>query len=516
MERRQSLEDQLRCPVCLDVFTEPLMLQCGHSYCKCCVRSMTMDVLGQLQCPVCRCPVDGDSPSPNVSLARIIEALQEVSVSGGAQPETCPQHHNPLSLYCEDERTVICGLCGSIGAHRGHKITPVSSVYSHMKVTNHTCELHHWSQEDISCLMTEFQQHKRKLEDQICKLANNKSRITNESDVLKWVVRKEFGELQRYLEVEEAGFMQQVETSAAVLISSLQNQTDQLNQNLNRLQEAQNTLQDLSNEGHLDFIMKYGSIAPRFREVQELQHRDERIFSSLNFKPGFNHNDIKLTVWKRLQRKVLPALEPLRLDPQTAHPMLELHRGDTVVSCGALLRRLPDNPERFSYSYCVLANRGFSSGKHYWEVEVGNKPKWRLGLIKGTTNRKAKLVKTPESGVWLIGLKDGVYEAFTSPRVILPVSCPPRRLGLFLDYEGRALTFYNVDSPEELVFIYSFRLDVQGKVCPLLDVCWHDRGNNKQPLVLPQPHPVPQPHPIPQPYPLPLPHPVPQPHKHDK
>lgn len=35
-----------------------------------------MDLLGQLQCPVCRCAVDGDSPPPNVSLARIIEALQ--------------------------------------------------------------------------------------------------------------------------------------------------------------------------------------------------------------------------------------------------------------------------------------------------------------------------------------------------------------------------------------------------------------------------------------------------------
>ncbi|XP_039980919.1 E3 ubiquitin-protein ligase TRIM50-like isoform X1 [Xiphias gladius] len=500
MERRQSLEEQLRCPVCLDVFTEPLMLQCGHSYCRCCVRSMTMDLLGQLQCPVCRCAVDGDSPPPNVSLARIIEALQEVSVSGGAQLQSCPQHHNPLSLYCEDEQTVICGLCGSIGVHRGHKITPVSAVYSRMK-------------EDISCLMTEFQHQKRKLEDQICKMAYNKSRITsiggddlrccslsnqNESDVLKWVVRKEFGELRRCLEVEEAGFMQQVETATSVLISSLQSQTDQLNQNLNRMQEAQNTLQDLSNEGHLDFIMKYGSIAPRFRESKELQQREERLFSSVNFRPGFNHNDIKLTVWKRLHRKVLPAPELLKLDPQTAHPMLELHHGDTVVVCGALLRRLPDNPERFTYSYCVLANRGFSSGKHYWEVEVDNKPKWRLGLIKGTTNRKSKLVKNPESGVWLIGLKDGVYEAFSSPRVVLPVSTPPRRVGLFLDYEGGGLTFYNSDSPDELGFIYSFRLEFQGKVYPLLDICWHNRGYNKQPLVLPQPH---REHPLPLPKP---------------
>ncbi|KAI3364716.1 hypothetical protein L3Q82_011489, partial [Scortum barcoo] len=453
-----------------------------------CVRSMTMDLLGQLQCPVCRCAVDGDSPPPNVTLARIIEALQEVSVSGGAQPEVCPQHHNPLSLYCEDERMVICGLCGSIGAHRGHKITPVSSVYSHMK-------------EDISCLMTEFQHQKRKLEDQICKMVYNKSRITNESDVLKWVVRKEFGELRRYLEVEEAGFMQQVETSAAVLISSLQNQTDQFKPEPeptagSREHSAgpeQRRTSGLYHEVRIDRSQVTNKTAFhlslfRFREIQELQQKEERIFSSLNFKPGFNHNDIKLTVWKRLHRKVLPAPELLKLDPQTAHPMLELHHGDTVVACGALLRRLPDIPERFSYSYCVLANRGFSSGKHFWEVEVGDKPKWRLGLIKGTTSRKAKLVKNPESGVWLIGLKDGVYEAFASPRVVLPVSCPPRRVGLFLDYEGRGLTFYNSDSPEELAFLYSFRLEVQGKVYPLLDVCWHDRGDNKHPLVLPQPH----------------------------
>ncbi|KAJ7990528.1 hypothetical protein DPEC_G00301270 [Dallia pectoralis] len=141
MDRRESfvsLEDQLRCPVCLEVFAEPLMLQCGHSYCRSCVRSMTMDPVGQLQCPVCRCAVDGDSPPPNVSLARIVDALRELAGLEGTQPEICPEHHNPLSLYCEEDQTVICGICGSIGAHHGHKITPVCSVYSRMKVSNCT------------------------------------------------------------------------------------------------------------------------------------------------------------------------------------------------------------------------------------------------------------------------------------------------------------------------------------------------------------------------------------------
>ncbi|XP_066551314.1 E3 ubiquitin-protein ligase TRIM50-like [Amia ocellicauda] len=470
----ESLENQLLCPVCLEVFAEPLMLQCGHSYCKSCVRSMTLDPFGQLQCPVCRCEVDGDSPPPNVTLARIVDALRELS---GAQPETetCLQHHNPLSLYCEDDHAVICGLCGSIGAHRGHKITPLGSVYSRMK-------------EDISCLMTELQTQKRKLEQQICKMAYNKSRITNESDVFKWVIRKEFGELRRCLEVEEARFMETVESKAAALLGSIQGQVDEMTQVLGKFQEAEGTLERLNNESHLGFIAKYGSIAPRFRESQQQQQRGERTYSAIAFKPGFHHDDIKITVWKRLHRRVLPAPEHLKLDPLTAHPMLQLSHSDTVVECGAVPTRHPNNPERFSYSYCVLATRGFSSGKHYWEVGVEGKPKWRLGLVKGTTGRKGKLPKSPESGVWLIGLKEGrLYEAFATPRVPLPLCAQPAKIGVFLDYEKGEISFYNADSPHELGFLYKFQAELQGKVYPLLDVCWHGRGANKQALTLLQP-----------------------------
>ncbi|KAK3531082.1 hypothetical protein QTP70_010368 [Hemibagrus guttatus] len=433
----ESLEEQLRCPVCLEVFSEPLMLQCGHSYCRGCVRSMGMDPLGQLQCPVCRCAVDGDSPPPNVALARIVDALREISEPGQGPPETCNQHHNPLSLYCEEDQTLICGLCGSIGSHRAHKVTPISSVYSRMK-------------EDISCLLTNFQIQKRKLEEQICKMAYNKSRITNESDVLKWVVRKEFGELRHYVELEEASFMQKVENTASTLISSIQTQADHMSQLLAKFQEAEGTLEALSNESHLDFItLCYTTTC----------------YTVYNLSP-----------------------ECLKFDPLSAHPMLQLSEDLTSVECGVLVNRLPNNPERFSYSYCVLANRGFSSGKHYWEVQVGEKPKWRLGLIKGTACRKSKLPKSPEGGVWLIGLKEGrLYEAFTTPRVSLPLMNQPQRLGVFLDYDRGELMFYNADSPDELGFIYSYQAELQGKVYPLFDVCWHERGANKLPITLPQP-----------------------------
>lgn len=135
MARKMSidqLEDQLLCPVCLEVFKEPLMLQCGHSYCKACLVALSGDLEGQFLCPVCRKAVDCSSSPPNVSLARVVEALQAAG-SSDLHEASCPDHHNPLSLFCQQDQEVICGLCGIIGTHQQHKVTPVSTVYSRMK-----------------------------------------------------------------------------------------------------------------------------------------------------------------------------------------------------------------------------------------------------------------------------------------------------------------------------------------------------------------------------------------------
>lgn len=126
-----ELEDRLQCPICLEVFKEPLMLQCGHSYCKGCLVSLSRHLDSELRCPVCRQEVDSSSPPPNVSLARVIEALQ---FPGDPEPKVCEHHRNPLSLFCERDQELICGLCGLLGSHRHHRVTPVSTVYSRMKV----------------------------------------------------------------------------------------------------------------------------------------------------------------------------------------------------------------------------------------------------------------------------------------------------------------------------------------------------------------------------------------------
>ncbi|XP_050181565.1 E3 ubiquitin-protein ligase TRIM50 [Myiozetetes cayanensis] len=489
MARKMSLaelEEQLLCPICLEVFREPLMLQCGHSFCQPCTLSLHGEGQeGQFPCPVCRQPVPRSPPAPNVTLARLIEVLRS---RGEAEPtpESCPTHHNPLSLFCELDHEVICGLCGTIGAHRQHRLTPIPAVHCRMK-------------EELSVLLTNIQQCQRNLEEQCSKLINNKSRVAAEVDVYKWVVRKEFQELHRYIDEEKATFLRSIEGKAAQLISSIEAQVKQTSDALQRLREMQSSLEALGNENQLDFVRKYGS--SQFRSELPSLHPGDGTFSPVSFKPCFHQDDIKMTVWKRLHRRVLPAPEALKLDPVTAHPLLELSKGDTVVQCG-LSQRRDSNPKRFNSSNCILTSKGFSCGRHYWEVIVGTRNHWRLGVIRGTVSRKGKLSKCPESGVWLIGLKDGkVYEAFSSPRVPLPLTARPRRIGLFLHYERGQLSFYNADSPDELSPIYTFQAEFQGQLYPIVDLCWPERGSYSPPIILPMPtasrHPW-APHPAPR------------------
>ncbi|XP_047635803.1 E3 ubiquitin-protein ligase TRIM50 isoform X4 [Phacochoerus africanus] len=280
-----ELEDRLQCPVCLEVFKEPLMLQCGHSYCKGCLLSLSRHLDSELRCPVCRQEVDSSSSPPNVSLARVIEALQ---LPGDPEPQVCTHHRNPLSLFCEKDQELICGLCGLLGSHQHHRVTPVSTVYSRMK-------------EELAALISDLKQEQKKVEEQVAKLVNNRTRIVNESDVFSWVIRREFQELHHLVDEEKARCLEGVEGHTRGLVASLDMQLEQARGAQERLAQATCMLEQFGNESHHEFI-RYHSTASS-AELQQARLL-EGAFSPISFKPGLHQADIKLTVWKRLFRKV--------------------------------------------------------------------------------------------------------------------------------------------------------------------------------------------------------------------
>lgn len=189
---------------------------------------------------------------------------------------------------------------------------------------------------------------------------------------------------------------------------------------------------------------------------------------------------------------VLPAVTSVTLDPDTAYPCLWVSPCRTSVNVGKLQANLPNNPERFTRYNIVLGSEAFSSGRHYWEVEVGSKTAWGLGVATASVNRKEEISLCPDDGFWTLVLRDdgngtSEYEACTdSDENLLYPSKPPKRVGIYLDYGRGQVTFYDAGDMSHL-FTFS---DAKFKepVFPYFNPWPIINGHNQEPLTIVTPH----------------------------
>ncbi|XP_074020857.1 butyrophilin subfamily 1 member A1-like [Numenius arquata] len=148
----------------------------------------------------------------------------------------------------------------------------------------------------------------------------------------------------------------------------------------------------------------------------------------------------------------------VNLDPNTAHPLLVLSKDLRSVTFGTTTQNLPNNPERFSYWFCVLGQERFHEGRHCWEVEVkgevGGDSVWGVGVARESMERKRKVFLSPEEGIWAVRCWEGQFEALTSTRTVLSQSPLPRRIWVCVDCTQGLVTFLNADTGGE-IFTFS-------------------------------------------------------------
>ena len=134
-----KLEEQLTCPVCLDLYTNPKTLPCLHSFCQECLEGLPQEREARgdtyyLSCPTCRqrieVPIEGVGAFP---VAFTLNNLKEITQSlkkkvFDPQQVTCNDHGKPLDGFCETCEMVICFHC-AIRTHEGHKHALVSDCY---------------------------------------------------------------------------------------------------------------------------------------------------------------------------------------------------------------------------------------------------------------------------------------------------------------------------------------------------------------------------------------------------
>lgn len=127
--------------------------------------------------------------------------------------------------------------------------------------------------------------------------------------------------------------------------------------------------------------------------------------------------------------------------------------------------------------------QGFTTGRHYWEVEVGDKTSWDLGVAEASVNRKGLVTLCPQNGYWAVCLRRGAeYRACAAQAQLLSLPKRPKVIGLFLDVADGTVSFYDAEAKSH---IYSFtHVPFTEAVFPLFNPDVSDNGRNGSPLII--------------------------------
>uniref|UniRef100_A0A672L9Q3 Uncharacterized protein n=1 Tax=Sinocyclocheilus grahami TaxID=75366 RepID=A0A672L9Q3_SINGR len=127
--RPSHFEQNLLCPVCCDIFRDPVLLLCSHSFCWACL-DQYWELSGSHICPVCRTDFCMDRPPCNRALKNLCEIfLQERSKTASAEPELfCSVHGEKLQLFCVEDQHLVCSVCVTDDMHVKHTFRPVDEA----------------------------------------------------------------------------------------------------------------------------------------------------------------------------------------------------------------------------------------------------------------------------------------------------------------------------------------------------------------------------------------------------
>ncbi|XP_066473077.1 zinc finger protein RFP-like [Tiliqua scincoides] len=457
----QDLCNELTCPICLDYFRDPVTIaECGHNFCQACLTQSWWEkeegddaLVGS--CPQCRGSAQRKSLIPNRQLKNVVKIARKLRLGGqgGAREaeRVCEKHQEPLKLFCKDHQAPICVVCDSSREHESHKVVPWEEAFQEYK-------------DQISSRLEILRAEREKIQMYKAGAEKESKDLLNQTEQNKQKTKAEFRQIHQFLEEEERSLLAQMEEVEKEIARRRDEHLARLCRELSSLENVIQEMEEKCQQPASEFL-------PDIRKTLQRSENKKVFENSVAFPPW-----LTCRIWGF--RDVKPLLESIRkqfeakvtLDPDTANPKLILSKDCKSVRWEDECQDLPDNPERFDLWPCVLGREGFTAGRHFWEVTVGEEDGWAVGVARKSVRRKSFFLISPEKGIWAVG-KWGGYRVFKAPvHTPLSLSQELKRIRVTLDCAGGQVAFSDADTGVHL-YTYSGATFCRETLLPIFFVC---------------------------------------------
>ncbi|XP_055521616.1 zinc-binding protein A33-like [Leucoraja erinacea] len=207
-----SLTEEIVCPICLHFFTDPVMLECGHNFCRSCI-TQSWDREGRNSCPECREQFTDRTLRVNRALARLSEKARTLSPNRTKKESKlqCEEHQELLKLFCETDKKLICVICAGGREHRDHRFMLVDEAVETYK-DQAKSSIQSLTKKELEIQRME-QQQKQKISGVLEQSLNLQSKITSQYAELHQILTEKEQRTLADIREEEKKILNTMETN---------------------------------------------------------------------------------------------------------------------------------------------------------------------------------------------------------------------------------------------------------------------------------------------------------------